>query len=614
MSTQVTVQGRCSSVITVGPTGSTASAQTLSFDSDNQLLSISDGNSVSLNHFLTTGEADARYLVGSTGDFLYQGIGYIDLNPSVGVDYQEGRIFYDSDSKALSVYGEISGVTLQVGQEQYLRVRNNLGSTITNGQVVYINGIHGNAAPTVGLAIATGHKTAEVIGVATHDISTSSFGYVTNYGLVRDLDLSNFSVGQEVYLSSETAGGLTGVQPSSPNYQASIGFVVNNGASNGSLFVKISQAKLGGGDIKSFNGIQKSGVAFVHSTPLDEGGTIATYTGFVFDSGNNRLGIRVSSPQATLHVDGSISGKAISGTSLQVDNLTIDDNSVVVQNKFYISGTSEVPDLYIVSDNEGIGDPSIKFVGADQINSYRWRLGVGSSVAGANFSFNQYGGAEMLAIGLGNTSDRYGIWTDRVSVGTKQLTPAGFSIFSTLQPVALYLKDSTPTTGSLQSGQISYSFDHDNDKMYSWIKRGNGSILSGEVIHEYSFAQGEVTGSYNNLTVDKIAAQKIGNVSLGTLGSGVLTLNLNSGDFFYGIQTGNLTIQVTGSYPSIANFGLDLLMSGSGSYTITLPASFQSLASTAPTIHSTTGQHNVIVSHTTDSGVNWLYALGGGSA
>lgn len=364
--------------------------------------------------------------------------------------------------------------------------------------------------------------------------------------------------------------------------------------------------------LKTFNEVQKSGIAFVHSTPLSEDGTIATYTGFVYDSGNNRLGIGVSSPQATLHVNGNISGQAISGTSLQVDNLTIDNNSVVVQNRFYISGTNEVPDLYIISQAEPIGNPSIKFVGADQINTYRWKLGPESSVAGANFGFYQYLGVEMLAIGLGNISNRYGIWTDRVSVGTKQLSPNGFSIFSTKEPVALYLKSSTPTTGSLQSGQISYSFDHSNDKMYSWIRKGDGSILSGLVLHDYSFASGEVTGSYSDLKVDKILSQKIGNVDLGSI-AGTTSINLSSGDFFYGIQTGNLTIEITGEYPSVAGFEIDLLMSGAGSYTISLPASFQSLAATAPTIHSATGEHNVIVSHTTNSGQKWLYALGGGS-
>lgn len=117
-----------------------------------------------------------------------------------------------------------------------------------------------------------------------------------------------------------------------------------------------------------------------------------------------------------------------------------------------------------------------------------------------------------------------------------------------------------------------------------------------------------------NLDPNKIASQKIGNANLGILGSGNATIDLSSGDFFYGIQTGNLTVQITGDHPSIAGVKVDLLMSGAGSYTVSLPSSFQSLAATAPTIYSETGKHNVFVFHTTDSGVNWLYSLGGGGA
>lgn len=119
---------------------------------------------------------------------------------------------------------------------------------------------------------------------------------------------------------------------------------------------------------------------------------------------------------------------------------------------------------------------------------------------------------------------------------------------------------------------------------------------------------------WENLQPNKIATQKIENVALGILGSGSCVVDLSSGDFFYGIQTGNLDVQITGDHPSVAGLKIDLLMSGSGSYTVSLPSTFQSLAATAPTIYSETGKHNVFVCHTTDSGVNWLYSLGGGGA
>jgi hypothetical protein len=413
--------------------------QTLTFDTGTQALGITSGNSVDLNLFLTTGEADGRYALNSktgifvsngetgswvanhetgalsgsfvshsqTGDFIttsqtgnfvdsgwvdqyyyprsnpsgygaggggggvvvtnagnnriiksdgtssglaalsdlrFDGAGltvdgyitgqkisgtvleatqHIDFGPipdTLYPSHKEGRIFYDDENKTISVYQDVSGVTLQLGQEEFLRVRNNRGATISNGEAVYINGVHGNAAPTVELAIATGEETSHVVGIATHDISGSSFGYVTTYGFVRDLDLSAFSVGDELYLSPVVSGGLTGVMPSVPNYQTALGHVINNGASNGQMLVKTRNPKFGGNDIKSYNGANVSGIPFVDS--LSNEGTaiaLATSSTFVYDSGNGRFGIGTTSPSTKLHVLGGITGQAITGTSLVVD-------------------------------------------------------------------------------------------------------------------------------------------------------------------------------------------------------------------------------------------------------------------------------------------------------
>ena len=97
----------------------------------------------------------------------------LDMNLTQEANYpvhQEGRVWYDSDSHALVVYNDESEVTQQLGQEEYLRVRNNSGSIILNGSGVRITGSHGNAAPTVEYAIASGEDLSRVVGLATHDI------------------------------------------------------------------------------------------------------------------------------------------------------------------------------------------------------------------------------------------------------------------------------------------------------------------------------------------------------------------------------------------------------------------------------------------------------------
>jgi len=219
-------------------------------------------------------------------------------NPS----YSEGSLFYDNDNKCLAYYNDESDVTMQIGQEQFLRVRNNTGSTIANGDLVIINGSHGQAAPTITKAQADNEANAQVVGMATHSIEDSTFGYVTTYGIVRGLDTSSFSDGDEVFLSASTAGGLVSTPPVVPNYKVSVGHVISSHASNGTVLIQVSSPKLGGGDTKSEYPVYVSGIPFV--TASGNGGSAAVLgydSGFVWDSGRQQLAIRTSGYQDTLN-------------------------------------------------------------------------------------------------------------------------------------------------------------------------------------------------------------------------------------------------------------------------------------------------------------------------
>lgn len=138
-----------------------------------------------------------------------------------------------------------SAVTLQVGQEVVYRVRNQTGSTITDGSCVSAAGTTGNAGRIlVQLAIANGsvpHR--NIMGLATEDILNGSDGFVTHFGKVRGINTTGASSGEtwvdgDVLFAHPTqAGKLTKVRPSIPNQAVVIAIVVN-AASNGSLFVR----------------------------------------------------------------------------------------------------------------------------------------------------------------------------------------------------------------------------------------------------------------------------------------------------------------------------------------------------------------------------------------
>lgn len=159
----------------------------------------------------------------------------INFDPAMTAPtYSEGNVSWSSTDKTLEIQTGLAGTTLQVGQEIYVYARNNTGSQINNGQPVYING-NSAGIPTIDLAQAHLTEKSKCVGIATMDIADSSSGFITAYGLVRDVDTSTLSVG-EIYLS-DTDGVLSNSVPTDGSYPNSVGTVLVSDASNGIIFV-----------------------------------------------------------------------------------------------------------------------------------------------------------------------------------------------------------------------------------------------------------------------------------------------------------------------------------------------------------------------------------------
>jgi len=175
-----------------------------------------------------------------TGSFVAD---YIDFDTTyIPGAHTTGRFYWDDANKtaALDMFG--SDVTLQLGQEQHLYVRNNSGVTINNGDAVRMTGASGNNI-TIEKAIATiggilNNNDGEVIGVATEDIDNNSNGYVTTYGTVNRIDTSALMEGSEVYVSSAVSGTIVGEQPQAPYEEIQVGVVEKSHPTIGKLFVR----------------------------------------------------------------------------------------------------------------------------------------------------------------------------------------------------------------------------------------------------------------------------------------------------------------------------------------------------------------------------------------
>ena len=216
-------------------TASSAQIASLNYptsDGVNGQILVTDGAG-NLSFSSTTGPITASVISAS----------YIDLDVLENGDipvHREGRIFYGAEDGALEVYNDEADITLQVGQEFWIRAFNPTDSTISNGTPVRASGSQGDRI-AIYPALAEDHTTgihfdSHIIGLATHDIEASSEGYVTAQGIVRGVDTQNFSAGDTLYLQTGSAG-LRNSPPPFPYDIVQVGYA-SKIASNGFIFVE----------------------------------------------------------------------------------------------------------------------------------------------------------------------------------------------------------------------------------------------------------------------------------------------------------------------------------------------------------------------------------------
>jgi len=211
-----------------------------------------DGNTFyveSTDNQVGIGTTDPAYTLDVVGDIhasnklSVSSIGvtsHIEFGLGIKPTHNEGTIFYDNTEHTLAVYNDESDVTHQLGQEGYIRVYNNSGGAINNGQVVYISGNEVvENRPTIALALANSESTSRVIGVATHSIEDNTFGYITNWGLVNDLNTSSFNAGDTLFLSATSPGDLSSTPATFGNYDVQVGFCIGIGTTNGKILTII---------------------------------------------------------------------------------------------------------------------------------------------------------------------------------------------------------------------------------------------------------------------------------------------------------------------------------------------------------------------------------------
>jgi hypothetical protein len=180
-------------------------------------------------------------LVGGVGSFT-QPVDSLFFNVNVATNNVDtAKMRWDSDL-ATVVLGLNDNVPNELGFKNFWLVKNQTGSTITKGSIVYANGTVGASGRiTVAKFIANGSIDAKyLLGITAHDLTDGEDGYVISFGKIRQVNTDTFAAGAILYPSPTVAGVWTDVEPVAPNIDMPIGFCINSSSNNGTIAIRVA--------------------------------------------------------------------------------------------------------------------------------------------------------------------------------------------------------------------------------------------------------------------------------------------------------------------------------------------------------------------------------------
>ena len=258
-------------------------------DLDNSLvITLSDGREIDCGT-ITPGEARALVALKQTHGNAWDRIDFNTTLPNP--QHQEGVMFYDYTDHSLAYYNEAENVTVNIGREMLVRVYNNSGAPLVDGDAVYISGTDTNF-PGVVKASATSEATSKsILGLITAPIPVNGYGYVCVSGVVNDLDTSAYATGTILYLSA-TTGLLTDIPPLQPNYVVEMCTVIYSDATKGRVYVRVDKRDW----FPSIELLNTNALVVLPLTPtVFKATTVAYNDGFTYDTSTGILTTSVSS-------------------------------------------------------------------------------------------------------------------------------------------------------------------------------------------------------------------------------------------------------------------------------------------------------------------------------
>jgi hypothetical protein len=215
-----------------------------------------------------TGATGATGVVSSTPTF-----DYIEFDPTYTSGVTQYQMAWNDTDGTVELGLKGGNVNLSVGQENVILVKNDQGSSLAIGDVVYISGANGvNLLVKKALADSDANS-ASTIGVVAEPMAINGQGFITTFGVVKGVNTNAFNDGDILYLSPTTAGALTNVKPSAPDHLVLIGFCQKKSGGAGEVFVEIQN----GYELQELHNVEIDSLTLANGDVLTYNSTTQTW-------------------------------------------------------------------------------------------------------------------------------------------------------------------------------------------------------------------------------------------------------------------------------------------------------------------------------------------------
>ncbi len=154
---------------------------------------------------------------------------------------QAGEITWDPDNETAQLQLDAHTI-VQIGQEQVLRVKNSDGANaIPIRTAVMFAGAAGDTVtvvPANSANIAT-NPSDYLVGITAEEIAADGFGFVTQFGVLPNVNTAAFTLGNLLYVDPANPGQFVTTRPSAPAWQTPVAAVTKVGSgSSGRILVR----------------------------------------------------------------------------------------------------------------------------------------------------------------------------------------------------------------------------------------------------------------------------------------------------------------------------------------------------------------------------------------